>query len=188
MGLEASRTTIRQEDLIRAFEERFHRSAEISAILEGIVSKLRSIAPVLQTHNPRKTILRALNPGAAFARASDVVGRGNKKDFEEIGREFARFLASFRDDANFDHHKTARFCAVLRLGEPPDGQRLLSEAFLSYCEARFQNGKDKIELMLLANLCAGYHEQIRLQPEIAEALNAALDNTDVLKRNLLTAY
>jgi hypothetical protein len=64
----------------------------------------------------------------------------------------------------------------------------LSEAFLSYCEARFQNGKDKIELMLLANLCAGYHEQIRLQPEIAEALNAALDNTDVLKRNLLTAY
>jgi hypothetical protein len=28
--------------------------------------------------------------------------------------------------------------------------------------------------MLLANLQAGFHEQIRLQPEIAEALNTSL--------------
>jgi hypothetical protein len=40
--------------------------------------------------------------------------------------------------------------------------------------------------MLLANISAGFHEQIRLQPEIAEALNAALDNTAELKRNLMT--
>jgi hypothetical protein len=39
--------------------------------------------------------------------------------------------------------------------------------------------------MLLANLCAGFHEQIRLQPEISEALNAALSPTAELKRNLL---
>ncbi len=178
--------TIRQEDLIRAFEERFYRSAEISAALEGIISKLTRIGPRLQAHVPRAPILRALNPGAAFARASAAVARGNKKVFDEIGREFARFLIVFRDDTNFDRDKTARFCAALRPGEPPDGQRLLSEAFTTYCEARFQNGKEKTELMLLANLCAGFHEQIRLQPEIAEALNAALGNTDELKRNLLT--
>ena len=41
--------------------------------------------------------------------------------------------------------------------------------------------------MLLANVCAGFHEQIRLQPEIAEALNAALANTNELKRNLWTS-
>ena len=39
--------------------------------------------------------------------------------------------------------------------------------------------------MLLANLCTGYHEQIRLQPEIAEALNAALPNSGELKTTLL---
>jgi hypothetical protein len=50
----------------------------------------------LQTDVPRKTILRAINPGAAFARAGDAVARGNKKVFEEIGREFARVLGDFR--------------------------------------------------------------------------------------------
>ncbi len=40
---------------------------------------------------------------------------------------------------------------------------------------------------MLANVCAGFHEQIRLQHEIAAALNAALANTDELKRNLWTS-
>ena len=35
-------------------------------------------------------------------------------------------------------------------------------------------------------LCAGFHEQIRLQPEIAEALNASLGDSSELKRHLLT--
>jgi hypothetical protein len=178
--------TIRQEDLIRTFEERFYLSAEVAAALEGLVTNLKSIGAKFQAHLPGKAILRALNPAAAFARASDAVARGNKKVFEEIGYEFARFLDVFRDDANFDRDKTARFCVALRPGEPPDGQQLLSEAFTTYCEARFQNGKEKTELMLLANLCAGFHEQIRLQPEIAESLNAALGHTDELKENLLT--
>jgi hypothetical protein len=177
--------TIRQEDLIRAFEERFYLSAEISAALEGIASHLKSIGAKLPAHVPSEAILRALNPAAAFKRASDAVARGNKKVFEEIGREFARFFDVFRDDAYFDRDKAARFCAALRPGEPPDGQRLLSEAFTTYCEARFQTGKDKAELMLLANLSAGFHEQIRLQPEIAEALKVSLGDTAELKRNFL---
>jgi hypothetical protein len=40
--------------------------------------------------------------------------------------------------------------------------------------------------MLLANLRAGFHEQARLQPEIAEALNASLASPEDLKRKLLT--
>jgi hypothetical protein len=177
--------TIRQEDLLRAFEERFYLSAEISAALEGIASNLESTGAKLQAQLPGETILRTLNPAAALARASDAVTRGNKKVFEEIGREFARFIDFFRDDAHFDRDRAARFCAALRPGEPPDGQRLLSEAFTIYCEARFQTGKDKAELMLLANLSAGFHEQIRLQPEIAEALNVSLGDTAALKRNFL---
>ncbi len=80
----------------------------------------------------------------------------------------------------------SRFCAGLRPGEPPDGQRLLGEAFIAYCEARFEtDAQQKPELMLLANLQAGFHEQIRLQPEIAEALNTSLANSEELKRKLL---
>lgn len=179
--------TIRQEDLVRAFEHQFNLSSEISAALEGISGHLKSIGAKLHARVPRAAILRTLNPAAAFARAGDAVARGNKKVFEEIGREFARFHGDFRDDTHFDRDKAARFCAALRPGEPPAGQRLLSEAFTVYCEARLQTGKEKTELILLANLCAGFHEQVRLQPEIAEALNATLGDTDELKRNLLAS-
>ena len=178
--------TIRQEDLLRAFEERLYLSDEISATLDRIASTLRRIGARLHAEVPRKAMLQAINPAAVFARAGDAVARGNKKVFEEIGREFVRFLEFFGEPTHLEPAKTARFCAELRAGEPPEGQRLLSQAFTSYCEARFQTGQEKAELMLLANISAGFHEQIRLQPEIAEALNAAVDNAAELKRNLMT--
>jgi len=115
------------------------------------------------------------------------VARGNKKVFEEIGREFTRFLAVIGDASSFDRGKLASFCAALRPGDPPEGQRLLAEAFMTYHEAQFKTGKDKAELILLANLCAGFHEQTRLQPEIAEALNATLGTAEDLKRTLLSS-
>jgi hypothetical protein len=175
------------EDLIRAFEERFYLSAEISTVLEDVAGKLKGVGSKLEAQVPKKAILRALNPIEVFVRASDAVARGNKKVFEEIGAEFARFLAVFQGDNKFDAEKMARFCAALRPGEPPDGQRLLAEAFNAYGEARFQSdAKEKVELMLLANLCAGFHEQVRLQPEIAEALNASLASPEDLKRKPLT--
>ncbi|MGE0260942.1 MAG: hypothetical protein AB7T18_19565 [Alphaproteobacteria bacterium] len=132
-------------------------------------------------------MLRALDPAAAIARAADAVGRGNRKVYEEIGREFARFLEMFGGDGAFDAVKMARFCAALRPGEPPDGQRLLALAFTRYGQARFQSGPDKSELLLLANLCAGFHEQTRLQPEIAAALNAGLGGIETIKRDLMDA-
>jgi hypothetical protein len=177
--------TIRQEDLIRAFEERFFLSPEISVALEDINAKLVQLGARLQAGFSAKEILQAFNPAAAFARASDAVARGNKKVFEEIGFHFARFLQMFRVGNRFDRDQTARFCAGLRPGEPPDGQQLLREAFAGYSEAPFQDGKQKSELMLLANIAAGYHEQIRIQPEIAEALNASIGGATDLKRNLL---
>ena len=178
--------TIRAEDLVRAFEECFDLSNEISALLENLFNELNRLGARLESRISKQAILRALNPAAAFARASDAVARGNKKVFEEIGREFARFLDTFRDDTQFDPDKMARFCTGLRPGEPPDGQRLLGEAFSTYCEAHFETeAQQKPELMLLANLQAGFHEQIRLQPEIAEALNTSLANSEELKRKLL---
>jgi hypothetical protein len=177
--------TIREEDLLRAFEERFYRSPEITAALEELGRSLKLIGAKLPVQLSKEAIFHAMNPLSAFARAADAVGRGNKKVFEEIGREFARFLAAFQNDDRFDRDKTTRFCAALRPGDPPDGQRFLGEAFTAYCQARFHTGKEKAEGLLLANLCAGYHEQIRLQPEIAEALNAALADVGEAKRKLL---
>jgi len=174
------------EDLIRALEERFYVSPEIAAPLEELAGNLQSVGARLKTQISKQEILKALNPETALVRASAAVGRGNKKVFEEIGREFARFVAVFYGDNKFDAEKLARFCAALRPGEPPDGQRLLAEAFMVYGEARFQSdAKEKVELMLLANLRAGFHEQVRLQPEIAQALNTSLENPEDLKRKLL---
>jgi hypothetical protein len=129
-----------------------------------------------------------LNLAAPLARAAVVVARGKQKVFQEIGREFARFLVLFHGDTELDSAKIKRFCDALRPGEPPDGQRLLRQAFATYCAARFTvNADRKAELVLLANLCVGFHEQIRLQPEIAEALNAALGNPQALTQKLVAA-
>jgi hypothetical protein len=179
--------TIRQEDLLRAFTERLSVSTEVAEILDAIARHLERAGAKSRARTPKQAMLRALDPSVPFARAAEAVALGNKKVFEEIGRQFARFVDVFGEDTGFDPDKTARFCAALRSGEPPEGQRLLGEAFTSYCEARFRSGDEKTELMLLANLSAGLHEQIRLQPEITAALNASLDNAGEVKRELVAA-
>jgi hypothetical protein len=45
--------TIRQEDLVRAFEERFLLSAEISGVLEDVVGRLRAVGMRVETRDPR---------------------------------------------------------------------------------------------------------------------------------------
>lgn len=89
-------------------------------------------------------------PFDAFELASDAVARGNLKVFAEIGLVFAIWL----DDG-------------VAPAEPP----LLRQAFARY-EAR-----RSAEQLVLANLEIGLHEQTRLQPEIREALDAALAPT-----------
>jgi hypothetical protein len=108
-------------------------------------------------------------PFDAFERASDAVGRGNLKVFEEIGLEFARYFDEATDPAAFQ-----RFLERLRPGDPPDGQRYLRQAFARYEQQRAESDpKTRAELAVLANLEIGFHEQTRLQPEIREAIDAA---------------
>jgi hypothetical protein len=177
--------TIRGEDLVRHFQDHFRGSPEIAAAVGGLAEVVSRFGFRWQAPALVERILPLLNPTAAFARASDAVARGNRKVFEEIGREFARYLAAFADDVSFDADKTSSFCAGLRPGDPPEGQRLLRDAFAAYCEARFHADADaRSELTFFANLLAGFHEQTRLQPEIAEALDAAIDS-DQVKRSIL---
>jgi hypothetical protein len=131
-------------------------------------------------------IWKALDPEAAFTRSSEAVARGNLKVFAEIGREFARFYAACLNDTRPDAEKITSFCEALRPNEPPEGQDYLRRAFRHYYQALFEDDeKKRIELLLLANIEIGYHEQTRLQPEINEALAAPIISPQEFARNLI---
>lgn len=165
--------TIRKQDFARLIEEILTAEASAQAIGE-IGATAQSLGASQSAAEIEETITDVLNPLAALNRASDAVARGNRKVFEEIGREFARFAADCLTDNTYDAAHITRFCDGLREGEPPDGQRYLRQAFTRYYAAFFEpDAKTRAELILLANIEIGFHEQTRLQPEIAAAMDAA---------------
>jgi CRP-like cAMP-binding protein len=107
---------------------------------------------------------------------TETVSAGNLKVFAELAPIFATMIQTFHRDQQYDRDKLARFLAPLDRGPTEaGGQDTLVEALTHYYEAMFeQNLKGKAELMLLGNIKVGLHEQIRLQPNIVEALNAPL--------------
>src|SRR5215218_5488600 len=165
--------TIRKEDLARTLESVLDIAP--TQAVQGVAASAQDIGARRDTEEIQELVWDAWRPWAAVDRASDAVGRGNKKVFEEIGREFARFSSSCLRDATFDPDRIARFCDELRPGDPPDGQRYLRQAFSRYYQSFFESeAKTRAELLLLANIEIAFHEQTRLQPEIAEALDALL--------------
>lgn len=177
--------SIRKEDLLNALESHL----EAPEIAEPIYDIARS-AYEAGAEIDRTAIVRLLwdtvDPGAAMERASAAVARGNRKVYMEIAREFARFLETFGRDETYDASRIAAFCDTLKPGDPPEGQRYLRQAFQRYYAAFFETDKKtKAEQILLANIEIGFHEQTRLQPEIAEALEAAVIDRQVLKEKLL---
>ncbi len=166
--------TIRKEDLAHLLENRLsHSTAALQASQQA--------AFALQGHGAsliggqQRVMLKGSNFNSAIERASGAVGRGNKKVFEEIGFEFARFFQTCLRDQPIDPQKVAHFCDGLREGNPPEGQGYLRRAFRHYAQSFDEaDSKRRAELMLLANIEIGFHEQTRLQPEIAESLDAGL--------------
>ncbi len=136
-----------------------------------------------------KLVREAMDPRAAMDRAGEAVAKGNQKVYAEIAVTFARFVADCLGDPAFDADHIDRFCQSLRPGLPPDGQQYLRQAFAHYYEAVFEtNPKQKAELILLANLECGFHEQTRLQPEIQAAMEAAVVDAHLFKEKLLTLF
>jgi hypothetical protein len=176
--------TIRGEDFERAAAD-ILGSPEIAELIAGVVRiAARDLGAVAQLTLP-DAIHRILDPERALRRAADAVAAGNRKVFVEIGREFARWRATAAATGTPDAAATTAFCNALRPGEPPDGQRLLRDAFVAYADAcRAPNGGHRASLLLLANLLIGLHEQTRLQPEIEASLNASLD-ADSIRAELL---
>ena len=165
--------TIRGEDLQRTLEDVLRKDPEIQRIL-SLIAMQSKILGSEEAQQLQESALGKLIRSAA-ARASDAVARGNKKVFEEIGREFARFIATCLKDDVYKESTIVDFCRKFVPGPPPDGQDYLGKAFTRYYTALFETDpKKRDELRLLANLEIGFHEQVRLQPEIAESLNAGL--------------
>ena len=179
--------TIRKEDLARLLEARMRGARSTGRIAESFALSASPTDPE-QTGRLTQSALDPRNFSTALDRASDAVGRGNKKVFEEIGYEFARFYHTCVIDETPGAEQVSRFCEGLRPGDPPEGQRFLRQAFAHYAQALNSNEvKNRAELILLANLEIGFHEQTRLQPEIAESLDAGLISSLQYVRQLLAS-
>ncbi len=179
--------SIRGEDLGRKIEEAFARSEAVRLAVGRIRDLRRAAGRALDDRTSLAAIREACAPLLTVGRVSDAVARGNKKVFDEIGREFARFLHMMAN-SGADSTAVEEFCAGLRPGDPPVGQRLLAAAFRDYHRAMtLTDAKARAERMLLAALRIGLHEQTRLQPEIEEALNAPVPDPAELRRRLVQA-
>lgn len=165
--------TIRGEDFRAKLKRELHLDPRVSAIfsLIGAIAKENGAAASIEEIKETSVahLIRQVS-----TRSSEAVARGNKKVFEEIAFHFARFLEICATDQQYTQSSLDTFLEQLRTGDPPEGQRYLRQAFSRYYSSIFeQNQKKAAELYFLANLEIGFHEQTRLQPEIAEALNAA---------------
>lgn len=166
--------TIRKEDLHRTLERILHELTSPARGEADFAREIQAAGAPGEADEIRAAARQAADFRPAVERASEAVGRGNKKVFEEIGREFARFYAVLLQDVQPDEAKLEDFCVALSPNEPPEGQRYLRQAFTRYYRALFVDDlKLRAELLLCANLEIGFHEQTRLQPEIAEALDSA---------------
>jgi hypothetical protein len=176
--------TIRQEDFPRRIEEDLGRSEAVGLAVTRIGDFLRTIGHAADGHRIAGAVLEVLSPARALARTSAAVSRGNLKVFEDVGREFARFLAMLEDPGALAPEAIDRFCAGLRPGSSPEGQAGLRPAFAGYHRVLATVGaKARSEGLFLANLRIGLHEQVRLQPEILEALDApAVDPRELRER------
>ncbi len=166
--------TIRKEDFIKTVKSKLNIQPWTEEAINKIILAAFNIGSKQNENDLQKSIWNALNI-TALERASDSVAKGNKKVFEEIGKEFVRFIFKCFPDKVYNQNSITEFCAGLKPGLPPDGQQYLLNAFTRYYQALFEeDNKKKAELILLANLEVGFHEQTRLQPEIADSLNVAL--------------
>jgi hypothetical protein len=180
--------TIRGEDLLDTLKRHLGRKGRMLRPFRSIGRYLLRKGLFEPETRLGAAVAAIHTPFDSLERASDAVARGNLKVFEEIGAEFARFLSSVAPDAPLESSALSQFLAGLRAGAPPEGQDYLKEAFTHYQEARQQEDPgSRAELMLLANLKIGLHEQTRLQPQIAEAIDAPAATAADLGRRALHA-
>ena len=176
--------TIRKEDMQRSMETCLEEDDELQTALLLVITLAKELGLQKTTRQVKGSILEQFVSMAA-QKASEAVSRGNKKVFEEIALQFARFIQHCLHDEAYNEETITAFCDGLQPGPPPEGQEYLQRAFRHYYSGFFEaDEKRKAELYLLANLEIGFHEQTRLQPEIGEALNAGALDTAFIKSHV----
>jgi hypothetical protein len=180
--------SIRKEDLARLLDRLLIHSPSSALAAENVAAAI-NLQAGNQLASAQTLALNSSSFTTALDRVSDAVSRGNKKVFEEIGYQFARFYKICFSEQQPDPQKIPGFCAELRPGEPPEGQGYLSQAFTHYAQALAETGvKPRAEFILLANIQIGFHEQTRLQPEIAESLDAGFVSFLEFTRSLFRQF
>jgi hypothetical protein len=162
--------TIRHQDLVNVLRDRIHCALRLHGIAEGLLEPLEECGlDILQI------AVDAIDELGPLRRSSGAVSRGNRKVFEEIALVFSRWLTLFPDVRSISDADLETFGERLTPGPAPDGQDMLREAFTNYRNAAANpDTSERAQLVLLADLQIGFHEQIRLQPDIKEALDGAL--------------
>ncbi len=178
--------TIRREDLLKALENHLAALPELGQAIYDLAEAALEKGAGMDKKGITQLVWDIADPKAAMLRASAAVARGNQKVYMEIAREFARFLDTCGNDEHYNAGHIEHFCNTLKPGDPPNGQRYLKQAFERYYRAFFEpNAKQKAEYILLANIEVGFHEQTRLQPEIAEAMEASVVDPKTFRAKLL---
>jgi hypothetical protein len=108
---------------------------------------------------------------------SKSIGEGNKKVFAELAPLFVRFVEVMQGAGVPTLRRLATFLEILDPRPTAEGgQDSLRRAFTNYYLAMRQaDDIEKARLVLLGNCQIGVHEQTRLQPQIAEAMDAPID-------------
>jgi hypothetical protein len=157
--------TIRGEDLLDALRLELGRDAELLHPIDSLWRAILRRGLFDRGSRFGRLVWSLHTPFDALPAASDAVARGNRKVFAEIGLEFARYL-------------TLDFETFMADLQDPE----LRQAFTHLEQAR---AAGDAQLLVLSNLEIGLHEQTRLQPEIAEALDAATAPEQGLLKRIL---
>lgn len=167
----------------------FIRKESISFVIQSYLQSnralstlLRPINRVLQQANRHARIDALLIGGILDTVTNEIaqhVAHGNHIVFAELGPLYARMLAGDMNGTMPEPPPLEQILAQLKPGPiAQGGQDLLIKAFTHYYAAmQAHDPQAKAELILLANLMVGYHEQTRLQETIVGAMEAPLTGT-----------
>ncbi len=178
--------TIRGEDPWRWVERELPVAPEVTSAVAGVVEALRPLGVRLEAGALIRRIPAILDVEGARRRTADALARGNARVFQEVGGAGAAFLALAGPGESSRHESWEAFLDGFLPGPFPQGQEFLRNAFGRFHS--LQTGGDpssRPERLLLANLEIGVHEQLRLQPEIGEAMDSLLPGPDPFRDRLL---
>lgn len=169
---------IRMEDINVQLHKSLHAKDDYQEWLTLIQEKFRDLE-IDHEINHDKIHDAAHN---VIEQISADIAAGNLKVFSELGPVFSAMIEAFDKEAAGELGATEKVLATLIPGTTETGgQDMLGNAIKDYHLALHETDqKRKAELILRANAQTGLHEQIRLQPFIAAAMEAPLHNNFTL--------